>query len=1004
MSGVASHSFFKRTRKGKVVRLVKEQYLHDDIECGYYLGRQLSKQELRALVAQSPSKQLLVVDTNIALHQIDVLEHPCPATSLVVVLQTVLQELKHLNVSVYRRVLNLLKDEGKSFIFLPNELMVTTCVTREKDESINDSNDRAIRMATRYLHSLVGTGAKGPGSGSSSGSSSAAATLVTNDMGNQRKSAELGISCQGMREYVNQFKDSYPELLDLAAADAVVNSKEGIFYPQHLDMTEISAGLRAGRFLKGSIRCKAGGSSSGWTSCYVMVHTAEGEPRRIVDVNGGWRVNRAVDGDVVAIELVDEALLPGEEEFTRALLDGDVEALSAVVVGEGLAEPTPEAEEGIVIGGSGGGGGGDGRFFGKVVGIIKRNWRSYAGSLLHTQEASSFEPGDGGMEDDDAAGGGSGGGDKSMAEQTYSCTFVPVDKRIPRVRISTRRKEMMLGCRLLVAMDHWPANSLYPLGHYVRLLGKDGDKDVETQVLLHEFDVPHEAFTSEVMACLPAADWKITPEVVAQRSDLRHIPVVSIDPPGCKDIDDALHCIRLPNGRLEAGVHIADVSYFVHPDTPLDKEASHRSTSTYLVERRLDMLPGFLTTELCSLRSKEDHLAFSVLWEMDDEGNIYDVKFCKSAIHSVASLTYDEAQAMLDDPSRTDTVCESVRLLNKLARILRQRRIEAGALTLASSEVRFKLDSETQNPTDVTMYALKEANALVEEWMLLANITVSKKILRHYPTLGVLRRHQPPSRDQFAPLLSAASAVGVSLDISSSKTLADSLDAATREQDPFFNKLLRIMSTRCMMPAQYFCSGEIPKDQWHHYGLAAPVYTHFTSPIRRYADIIVHRLLAAAIGVIPLPAVNADRSKQQDLCSHLNRRHKAAQHAQRASVNLHTLLFFKNRPSVEAGYVLTVSDQRIGVLVQRFGIEGSIDLQPVADKLDMAIRLDSASHTLHLEGSRAEPISFQVFQKIEISIRVKENGTGDRSLEICLVLNGRDFGLECESVKKAKKM
>jgi exosome complex exonuclease DIS3/RRP44 len=226
---------------------------------------------------------------------------------------------------------------------------------------------------------------------------------------------------------------------------------------------------------------------------------------------------------------------------------------------------------------------------------------------------------------------------------------------------------------------------------------------------------------------------------------------------------------------------------------------------------------------------------------MDDDANILNVRFCKSVIHSVASLTYDEAQAMLDDPDRSDPVAGSVKLLNHLARILRQRRISEGALTLASPEVRFKLDSESQNPTDVSMYQLKESNALVEEWMLLANITVSKKILRHFPTLGVLRRHQPPSREQFAPLLSAASAVGVTLDITTSKTLADSLDAAVRAEDPYFNKLLRIMSTRCMMPAQYFCSGEIDKSQWHHYGLAAPVYTHFTSPIRRYADVIVHR-------------------------------------------------------------------------------------------------------------------------------------------------------------------
>ncbi len=473
------------------------------------------------------------------------------------------------------------------------------------------------------------------------------------------------------------------------------------------------------------------------------------------------------------------------------------------------------------------------------------------------------------------------------------------------------------------------------------------------------------------------------------------------------------------------------MTYFVHPDSAIDKEAAHRSTSTYLVERRLDMLPGLLTTQLCSLRSKEDHLAFSVIWEMDDDANIYDVRFCKSAIHSVASLTYDEAQVMLDTPVPADRVNNSVNLLNKLARILRQRRIDMGALTLASPEVRFKLDSETQNPTDVAMYALKESNALVEEWMLLANITVSKQILKAYPTLGVLRRHQPPSREQFAPLVSAALSVGVDLDISSSKTLADSLDRAVRPEDPYFNKLLRILSTRCMMPAQYFCSGEIPKDQWHHYGLAAPVYTHFTSPIRRYADVLVHRLLSASIGVISLPAANADRSKQQELCTHMNRRHRAAQYAQRGSVNLHTINYFRSKPSQqEAAYVLSVKEDSFTVLVPRFGIEGNLKWADIMAALSCdKNELDVAAHCMTLlrttgpasstsaqakkkqkqanSNSSMTPVEqavlkLRVFDKVAISIRVDEgcgNG-GDRRLVIALVHENRDLGDELKRKNK----
>ncbi len=357
----------------------------------------------------------------------------------------------------------------------------------------------------------------------------------------------------------------------------------------------------------------------------------------------------------------------------------------------------------------------------------------------------------------------------------------------------------------------------------------------------------------------------------------------------------------------------------------MDKEAARRSTSTYLVERRLDMLPSLLTTQLCSLRSNEDHLSFSVVWEMDEDANIYDVSFSKSVIRSVASMTYDDAQAMIDrNDSGVSMVDSSVIMLNKIAKRLKRNRIEQGALTLASPEVKFKLDFETLNPTDVAIYAHKEANSLVEEFMLLANITVAKKTLKHFPTLSILRRHQPPSVEQFRPLLVAASMAGFSLDVSNSRALADSLDAAVRLDDPFFNKLLRMLSTRCMMPAQYFCSGEIPKDQWHHYGLATHVYTHFTSPIRRYADVLVHRLLAASIGVSSLPAINSSRSLQQEQCTHMNRRHKAAQHAQRASIQLYTQVFFRGKCSTEDGYVTSLSSDYITVFIPRYGIESSV--------------------------------------------------------------------------------
>lgn len=354
-----------------------------------------------------------------------------------------------------------------------------------------------------------------------------------------------------------------------------------------------------------------------------------------------------------------------------------------------------------------------------------------------------------------------------------------------------------------------------------------------------------------------------------------------------------------------------------------------------------------------------------------------------------------------------------------LAVKLRQRRRDAGALTLASTEVRFKLDAETQDPTDVAAYNLKASNALVEEWMLIANITVAKKVLRHYPTLGILRRHQPPSRTQFASLLEAARAVGITLNIDSSKTLADSLDRAVRPGDTNFNKLLRILSTRCMMPAQYFCSGDLPKDQWHHYGLATPVYTHFTSPIRRYADLLVHRLLAAAISVTSLPIANADRARQHDICAHMNRRHRAAQHIQRASVNLHSILFFSEHPTVEPAYVLSVLKDRISVIAPKYGIESMISMQVVINYLkqqssatngaiedDNWVQYDGKGCSLtllrpdetsqKLDSETMIPYhEFKVFDQVSVYISVlkacPEDGRPSSSLMVNLIIDGKIF-------------
>ena len=449
-------------------------------------------------------------------------------------------------------------------------------------------------------------------------------------------------------------------------------------------------------------------------------------------------------------------------------------------------------------------------------------------------------------------------------------------------------------------------------GHYVATLGSSGDKSVETAVLLREPTSRRASGRASCSrACPRGAAYKIGAHNSAGRVDLTALPVARSTRPNCRDIDDALHVVPLGDGsgNFEVGVHIADVTHFVAAGSLLDAEAARRGTSTYLVERRLDMLPGLLTTELCSLRAGVDRFAFSVLITMTLDADVVDARFCRSIIHSKAALAYSQAQLLIDDPNSAAAavpapatpavaaeVARSVRQLNTLAKKLRARRMDAGALTLASPEVRFVLENESESPLDVQLYQLLESNALVEEFMLLANITVGKRILRTFPTLALLRRHPAPTRQQFDALLSAAAAVGVELDIEDSKRLADSLDAATREADPYFNKLLRIAATRCMAPAQYFCSGERPQEEWNHYGLAAPIYTHFTSPIRRYADVVVHRLLAAAIGARAAAATVAARAPTRHRRDDPTAVTAGAARG-RASVTLHTLLYFKEHPT-----------------------------------------------------------------------------------------------------------
>ncbi|GAB2279377.1 Exosome complex exonuclease RRP44 A [Dionaea muscipula] len=935
-----SKSFVKKTRGGKVFKVVREHYLRDDIYCGFSACQFCDTSAARL---SSSASTVLVFDTNVVLNQIDLLENT--AIDNVVVLSVVLEEVKNKNLSVYNRLRALCSNPMRHFFVFSNEYHKDTFVKAMVGETPNDRNDRAIRVATLWYQNHLAAAAQ--------------VLLVTNDRENKRKADEEGISAETVESYVKSL--GQPELLDLIVqptsedvamedAEDMRPSKRKIIFSEHKPMSEITSGLHRGIYHQGKLRVNRYNP----LEAYVGSESIGDE----IILYGRANMNRAFDGDIVAVELLPQD--QWHEEKALLIADEEDQEEEVVHLVPNSADDAPRNTSVVQISD------GDtttapGRPSGRVVGIIKRNWHSYCGSL----EPMPMPAGNGGV---------------------AHALFVSKDRRIPKIRIQTRQLGNLLDKRIIVAVDSWDRLSRYPSGHYVRTIGEIGDRDTETEVVLIENDINSRPFSAQVLRCLPPLPWSLSSQDLADpnREDLRHLRVFSVDPPGCRDIDDALHCFCLPNGNFEVGVHIADVTNFVHPGTDLDDEATKRGTSVYLVERRIDMLPKPLTEDICSLRADVERLSFSVIWEMTPQADIVSTRFTKSVIKSCAALSYVEAQARMDDSRLMDPVTVDLRNMNALAKLMRLRRIEKGALTLASAEVKFQIDTETHDPLDIGMYQIREANQMVEEFMLAANVSVAKKILEHFPFCSLLRRHPSPTREMLEPLMRTAVAVGVNLDISSSKALADSLDHAVGD-DPYFNKLIRILATRCMTQAVYFCSGDLSPPEYLHYGLASPLYTHFTSPIRRYADVIVHRLLAASLGISKLPSVFQDKPELTNIADNLNYRHRNAQMAGRASVELHTLIYFRKRPTDTEARIVKIRSNGFIVFVPKYGIEGPVYLTPPRGGGDKGVG-EWIVDEQHQKVKKTDgSMSYSVLHTVKIHLEVVEPQPNRPKLQLTLI-------------------
>ncbi|GAA95499.1 uncharacterized protein L969DRAFT_101606 [Mixia osmundae IAM 14324] len=986
--------FMRKTAKGRVIKVIREQYLRNDLPCGSLCCRDcgslyvpddvprlnMTAQERAGRRAQddvqgpvlssqgrpplqgSSASHYLVIDTNIALHQMDLLESSHFGQDIIL-LQTVIDETRHRSLPLYNRLRALIADEDRRVYTFWNEARNDTYAQKVDGETINDRNDRAIRQAVRwYSRHLAKQSRKGK--------STPDIVLVSDDAGNRGKAQAEGITVYSTKTYVDAMPtEASTYLVDLVARvghvsdpeDLISSTKPTSFFSEYLPLGELQSGVASGRYLQGHFNPNPYN--------YLEGSVMGGGLQKPILLVGREAMNRSTAGDLVVVQLlpstqwkraadqvVDRDAVAKDDDPEETTEEPDStdakEQKETAVSDQGQAQPT-----------------------GRVVGILRRAWRSYVCHL----DTSTLAP----------------AALESLG--TQSVFAVPTDRKIPRIRIRTRQISALVGQKFLVSIDSWEVSSRSPEGHFIRALGTVENKEAEIESLLLEWDVPYRPFSGSVLKCLPAEGdtWHVPPKqdggpAWRGREDLRELNICSIDPPGCQDIDDALHARMLPNGNVEAGVHIADVSYFVHPDNPMDAEAASRGTTVYLVDKRIDMLPALLGTNLCSLRPYVERLAFSVIWELDSNANIVSTRFTKSVIASKAAFTYEAAQKHKDDQTQTDELAQNIRLLNKLAIALRGKRMAAGALNLASPEVKIHMESpESTGPVDVEQKQSYETNSLVEEFMLLANISVAARIQQQFPQTAVLRRHLPPPSDNFDVLTDVLTKrKGVTLDVSSSGRLASSLDECVDPSNPDFNTLVRIMATRCMLSAEYFCSGSVAANAFGHYGLATPIYTHFTSPIRRYADILVHRQLFAAISSTPLHSAMHSRDHVDGLMSNINKRHRSGQQAGRASVEFYVALALqgKEEASVEAGagkiredaYVIRAFKNGVAVFVSKLGLEGLVTFK-------REVKYDPDRYELSVPTNTGA-VTIGVFDKVKVEITVeKDKNTRRGKVHMALV-------------------
>lgn len=514
---------------------------------------------------------------------------------------------------------------------------------------------------------------------------------------------------------------------------------------------------------------------------------------------------------------------------------------------------------------------------------------------------------------------------KTANAKMYTDIFIPKDQI----------GEAEDGDVVLVKMTDWSAKADSPFGKVLKVLGKPGEHNTEIHAILAEYGLPSD-FPPEVEAFANKLDTSITPEEIAKRRDMRNVLTFTIDPRDAKDFDDALSFEKLENGNYEIGIHIADVSYYVQEETILDEEAYKRGTSIYLVDRVVPMLPEVLSNFACSLRPEEEKYTFSAVFELTPKAEIVNQWFGRTVIYSDKRFSYEEAQYIIENKNGNipteisltgeaytvnDNIVEATLTLDKLAKILRSKRMQLGAISFDKVEVKFHLN-ENAEPTGVYFKEAKDSNHLIEEFMLLANRKVAEFVGKQKKTF-VYRIHDEPDEDKLFNLQGVISRFGYSLNLKSKKDISRSLNNLLSEvQGKKEQNLVDTLAIRSMSKAMY------STDNIGHYGLAFDFYSHFTSPIRRYPDIMVHRLLQHYLD----NGESVSDEVYEEKCKHCSSMEMLASNAERDSIKYMQVKYMQDHKDEEfLGVISGVTEWGIYVEIISNKCEGMVRIREIKD-------------------------------------------------------------------------